>query len=139
MKDEGGRMKGGDLAARTKEFALRIIRLYSALPKSTEAQILGKQLLRSGTSVGAHYREAVRARSNAEFVSKLEGGMQELEESTYWLELLVEAGIFQPSKLTPLRDEADELMAILVTCAKNAKMKAGKERMKDEGRRRNNQ
>ncbi len=70
-----------DLASRTKGFALRVIRLYAALPKSTEAQVLGKQLLRSGTSVGAQYREAIRARSNAEFISKLEGGMQELEES----------------------------------------------------------
>jgi four helix bundle protein len=118
------------LAVRTKGFALRIVRLYSALPKRTEAQVLGKQLLRSGTSVGAHYREAVRARSDAEFISKLEGGMQELEESSYWLELLVEAEIFPADKLAPLRNEADELMAILVTCVKNA-------RKKDEGGRRN--
>jgi four helix bundle protein len=120
-----------DLTSRTKGFALRVIRLYAALPKSTEAQVLGKQLLRSGTSVGAHYREAIRARSNAEFISKLEGGMQELEESSYWLELLVEAGIFPTEKLQPLMSEANELMAILVTCAKNAK--AGDARMKDEG------
>lgn len=118
-----------DLATRTKEFALRVIRLYSALPKSTEAQVLGKQLLRAGTSVGAHYREASRARSNAEFISKLEGGMQALEESSYWLELLVEAGIFPLEKLQPLMTEANELMAILVTCVKKAKMK-------DEGGRR---
>ena len=70
---------------RTKRFALRVIRLYIALPKSTEAQVLGKQVLRSGTSVGAHYREAHRARSTAEFVTKLEGGLQELEETaTGW-------------------------------------------------------
>lgn len=119
-----------NLATRTKGFALRVIRLYSALPKSTEAQVLGKQLLRSGTSVGAHYREAYRARSNAEFISKLEGGMQELEESSYWLELLVEACIFPPEKLNPLMDEANELMAILVTCVKKAKQQA-------EGGRRN--
>ncbi|OZB78966.1 MAG: four helix bundle protein [Halothiobacillus sp. 13-55-115] len=114
-----------DLASRTKEFALRVIRLYAALPKSTEAQVLGKQLLRSGTSVGAHYREAIRARSNAEFISKLEGGMQELEESSYWLELLVEAEIISAEKLNPLMTEANELMAILVTCAKNAKVGGG--------------
>lgn len=113
-----------DLTTRTKGFALRIIRLYSAMPKSTEAQVLGKQLLRSGTSVGAHYREASRARSNAEFVSKLEGGMQELEESTYWLELLVESDTFASQKLQLLLREADELMAILVTCVKRAKVKA---------------
>jgi len=110
-----------DLRIRTKEFALRVIRLYSSLPTSTEAQVIGKQLLRSGTSVGAHYREGTRARSNAEFISKLEGGMQELEESSYWLELLVEAHIFTPEKLMPLMAEADELMAILITCVKKVK------------------
>ena len=78
MRDEGG--KPEDLRTRTKRFALRVIRLYSSLPKKTEAQVIGKQLLRSGTSVGAHYREAVRSRSDAEFISKLEGGLQELEE-----------------------------------------------------------
>ena len=124
-----------DLTARTKEFALRVIRLYAALPKSAEAQVLGKQLLRSGTSVGAHYREAIRARSNAEFISKLEGGMQELEESSYWLELLVEAEIISPEKLKPLMVEANELMAILVTCVKNVKMKDVGGRMKAEGER----
>jgi len=118
MRDEG-EMK--DLKMRTKEFALRIIRLYSALPKTTEAQVIGKQLLRSGTSVGAHYREGIRARSNAEFISKLEGGLQELEESCYWMELLIESGLLPESKLSDLMDEAGELTAILTTCAKNAK------------------
>jgi len=121
-----------DLRIRTKEFALRVIRLYSSLPTNTEAQVLGKQLLRSGTSVGAHYREAIRARSKAEFISKLEGGMQELEESCYWLELLAEAHIFTPEKLMPLMTEADELMAILTTCVK--KVKAEGRRLKDEKR-----
>ncbi len=90
MKDETGVI---DLKTRTKRFALRIIRLFAALPKSVEAQVLGKQLLRSGTSVGAHYREGHRARSNAEFISKLEAGLQELEETSYWLELLSGSGI----------------------------------------------
>lgn len=85
-----------DLKERTKEFALRIIRLYGKLPSRTDAQVLGKQLLRSGTSVGAHYREATRARSTAEFVSKLGGGHQELEETSYWLELLAESEIIKP-------------------------------------------
>ncbi|UWX57519.1 four helix bundle protein [Chlorobaculum sp. MV4-Y] len=120
MKDEGG-MK--DLRTRTKEFALRVIRLYSALPKSTEAQIIGKQLLRSGTSVGAHYREGTRARSDAEFISKIEGGLQELEESCYWMELLVEAGIIPESKLAELMDEANQLIAILIACSKKVKLK----------------
>lgn len=113
--------EGSDLRERTKAFALRIIRLYVALPKRQEAFVLGKQLLRSGTSVGAHYREATRARSTAEFISKLEGGLQELEETAYWLELLAEAEIVKPERLTSLREEADELTAILVACVKNVK------------------
>jgi four helix bundle protein len=112
-----------DLKARTKEFALRVIRLYSALPKSTEAHVIGKQLLRSGTSVGAHYREGTRSRSGAEFISKIEGWLQELEESCYWMELLVEAGIVPESKLAELMDEASQLTAILITCSKKAKEK----------------
>src|SRR5437763_13430481 len=96
-----------DLQVRTKTFALRVIRLYCSLPKTTEAQVLGKQVLRSGTSVGAHYREAMRARSVAEFVCKLEGGLQELEETAYWFELLVESGIASEKRLSELRKEAD--------------------------------
>jgi len=110
-----------DLKERTKAFALRIIRLYSALPNTTVAQVLGKQILRSGTSVDAHYREAHRARSTAEFVSKLNGGLQELEETTYWLELLSEAEIIDAQRLNPLAQEAQELTAIFVTLIKNAK------------------
>ena len=110
-----------DLKERTRAFALRIIRLYSALPQTAEAQVIGKQLLRSGTSVGAHYREGTRARSDAEFISKIEGGLQELEESCYWMELLIDAEIIPQNRLTDLIKEADELTAILVTCSKNAK------------------
>ena len=80
-----------DLRERAKKFALRIVRLYVALPKTTEAQVIGKQVLRSGTSVGAHYREAQRAKSNADFINKIESGLQELDETAYWLELLEEA------------------------------------------------
>ena len=109
------------LRQRTKNFALRIIKLYTALPKSTEAQVLGKQILRSGTSVGAHYREATRARSTAEFISKIEGGLQELEETVYWLELLTEAEIFAQQRMENLLEEAEELIAILVTIVKTAK------------------
>ena len=78
-----------NLRERTKEFALRIIRLFSALPKTVEARVLGKQLLRSGTSVGANYREAYRARSKSEFIAKCGDSLRELEESAYWLELVV--------------------------------------------------
>ena len=84
---------------------------------------MGKQLLRSGTSVGAHYRESVRSRSDAEFISKIEGGLQELEESVYWMELLVESGIIKTARLEELMKEADELTAILVTCVKNTKQR----------------
>ncbi len=112
-----------DLSARTKDFALRIVRLYCSLPKSTEAQVLGKQVLRSGTSVGAHYREAVRARSVAEFISKVQGGLQELEETSYWLELLSEASVIPAGRLTELRKETDELIAILVASVKTAKQR----------------
>lgn len=90
-----------NLKRRTKDFALQIIRLYCSLPKTPLAQVLGKQLLKSGTSPGAHYREVLRARSTAEFISKLEGGLQELEEA-YWLELLVESDIMQEDKMKPL-------------------------------------
>jgi four helix bundle protein len=120
MRDEESR-KRVDLKERTKGFALRIIRPYSALPKTTVAQVLGKQLLRSGTSVGAHYREAIRSRSNAEFISKLEGALQELEETAYWIELLVESKIFTQARVAALMKEDDELTAILTTCVKNAK------------------
>src|SRR5947209_6356632 len=129
MKDESEKQKSAvngapaDLRARTKQFALRIIRLYCALPNTAPAQVMGKQVLRCGTSVGTHYREGFRARSTAEFVSKLEGGLQELDEASYWLELLVESGTMSQAVMADLMKEADELIAILVTCAKNAKDK----------------
>jgi four helix bundle protein len=94
------------------------IRLF---PKTTEARVLGTQVFRSGTSVGAHYREATRARSTAEFISKIEGGLQELEETVYWLELLMEANIAHRSSLHELLQEAEELIAILVASVKTAK------------------
>jgi four helix bundle protein len=109
-----GRMRGSvpmatrcDLRERTKQFALRIIRLYASLPATGAAQTIGRQVLRSGTSVGAHYREACRARSTAEFVSKIEGGLQELEETSYWLELLAESKLIAARRLGDLRNEAE--------------------------------
>ena len=113
--------KPRDLRVRTREFSLRVIRLYAALPKSKAAFVIGDQLLRSATSVGAHYREACRARSDAEFIAKLGGGQQELEESLYWLELLMESGTIPKERLTDLYDEGDQLMAILITCIRNGK------------------
>ena len=115
--------KPEDLRTRTKRFALEIIRFYSKLPKSTEAQVIGKQMLRSGTSVGAHYCKSIRSRSNAEVISKLEGALQELEETRYWLELATESGIINPNNTSSLTAEAGELTAILVTCVKRVKIR----------------
>jgi four helix bundle protein len=110
-----------DLAVRTKNFARRIIRLYIALPKETVAQILGKQALRSGTSVGANYREANRARSKAEFISKVGDCLKEADETAYWLELLADEKIVSRKRLEPLLQETDELISILVTISKRAR------------------
>jgi four helix bundle protein len=115
------RMEG--LRERTKEFALRVVRLYATLPKSTEAQVMGKQVLRSGTSVAANFREASRARSDAEFQSKLGVVEQELDETMLWLELLVESGIVKADLLQPLRSEAEELLKITVTSIRKTKAK----------------
>lgn len=115
-----------DLKQRTKTFALRVIKLYSALPRRGDAKVLGNQILRSGTSVGAHYREACRAKSNADFISKVEGALQELDETAYWLELLGEAQILPMKRLQALHDEADELIAILVTIVTKVKRKTSK-------------
>ncbi len=110
-----------DLLERTKAFALKVIRLYSALPRTTVAQVMGKQLLRSGTSVGAQLREGKRSRSDAEMLSKTESALQELEETVYWLELLGDSGIAERNFLSDVLDEADQLTAILVTSAKTLK------------------
>ncbi len=109
------------LTIRTKKFALRIIQLYSALPNTTPAQVIGKQVLRSGTSVGANYREAYRSRSKQEFTSTMGLCLKELEETSYWLDLLSEAAIVQKEKLEQLRDECDQLIAIFVTIIKKRK------------------
>lgn len=101
-----------DLKTRTSDFALRIVRLYSSLPKSTEAQTLGKQVLRSGTSVGAQYREGNRAKSDPDIVNKFESVLQELDETDFWLDLLVRAEIVPAKKLEPLIKETNELIAI---------------------------
>jgi four helix bundle protein len=105
-------------------FALAVIRLCSSLPRRTDAQVLGTQLLRAGTSVGAHYHEAQRAKSTADFVSKIEGALQELEETLYWLQLVDEAKVAPSERLRPLASEADELIAVMVSIAKSAKRRA---------------
>jgi four helix bundle protein len=110
-----------DLRLRTKQFALRVVRMFGHLPKTAQAQVLGKQALRSGTSVGANYREAFRARSRAEFVAKCGDCLREIEETGYWLELLVEAEIVSAAKLADLRAECDELTAIFVSIVKKSR------------------
>ena len=114
--------KPKDLKPRTKAFALRVIRMYSKLPKSdTVAQVLGKQVLRSGTSVGANYREASRSRSKAEFSSKTGECLKEIEETGYWLELLVDSGCVSSLKMAALLDETRQLIAVFTTVNKNSK------------------
>ena len=110
-----------NLRKRTGDFALRIIKLYSAIPMRGAGGVLGPQLLKSGTWVGAHYREACRAKSNADFVSKIEGALQELDETTYWLELISNANLIPPKRLEALCDEAGQLTAIFVTIVKKVK------------------
>jgi len=113
-----------DLKIRTKDYALSVIRVFAELPKRTEAQVMGRQLLRSGTSVGAQYREASRAKSNADFISKMEGSLQELEESEYWLELLAESGFVPEERLAAVKKETGELKGIFVSIVVNAKGKS---------------
>lgn len=115
-----------DLATRTKQFALRVLRVCGTLPTRGPGDVIARQLARSGMSVGAQYREAHRARSTAEFISKLESAMQELEESIYWFELLVEGGFVSVGKLSALAQEADELMAIFVASVRTAKRRGPK-------------
>ena len=116
-----GDEKSRDLRERTKAFASRMIRLYAALPKTPEAQVIGPQLLRSGTSVGTNYREAGRARSPAEFAAKLGITLQEADETAYWLELLTEAKMVPQAPVADLMQEAHELIAIFVTSLETAK------------------
>ncbi|HEY7402378.1 MAG TPA: four helix bundle protein [Candidatus Angelobacter sp.] len=106
---------------RTKKFALRVIRLFQALPRTTEAQVLGKQLLRCGTSVAANYRAACRARSKPEFIARLGIVAEEADESVLWLELLGDAHILKQEKLEDISKEAKELAAIFSTSIKTAK------------------
>jgi four helix bundle protein len=124
MNDEGKKREPKDLQIRTKEFVLRVIRMCSALPKSTGAQVLGKQVLHSGTSVGANYREASRGRSKPEFIAKIGDCLKELDETAYWLELLAESSIIPNAKLADLRDECDQLLAIFTTISKKTKANA---------------
>ena len=107
---------------RTQEFALRIIKLYKVLSLSAECQVIGKQLLRSGTSVAANYRAACRARSKAEFLSKMSVVVEEADESVFWLELLTATGIIPAKQLNSLLSEANEILAIVSKAKKTMKI-----------------
>jgi four helix bundle protein len=107
-----------DLKDRTREFSLRIIRLCAALPANRANDVIARQLLRSGTSPGAHFREALRARSKAEYVAKMNSGLMELEETLYWLEIVEGANLIGSEKLDPLETETNELIAIFVSLIK---------------------
>ena len=100
---------------------MRIVKLYAALPRGVAVHVIGHQFLRSGTSVGAHCREAFRSRSDAEWISKMEVALQELDETLYWLELLVETDAVAATRLSPLLEEINELIAIIVASLKTVK------------------
>jgi len=111
-------MRMTSLRDRTRDFAVRIVRMYDSLPKTSLAQILGKQALRSGTGVAANFREASRARSDREFVAKLGVVEQELDEVLLWFDLLIEAKVLRSGKLSSLQDEAEHLLKIVVSTVK---------------------
>ena len=114
-------MRGYDLRQRTKNFALRVIRMVEALPKGKTPDVIGRQLLRSGTSVGANYRAACRAKSAADFISKTGTVEEETDESIYWMELLVDSGLMPSKKVYDLQQEAEELLAIVVSSIRTTK------------------
>jgi four helix bundle protein len=114
-------MNAEELKGRTKQFGIRVIRLVESLPKSKSANIIGNQLLRSATSVGANYRAACRGRSKAEFIAKIGICIEEADESHYWMEILAETGLASEERMTDLMKEASELTAILTASAKTAR------------------
>ena len=116
-------MTKSELINRTKHLALRVIKLLDSLPKNTTSEILGKQLLRSATSVGANYRAACRAKSTADFINKLAIVEEEADESIYWIELLVESGQVKGNLTTNLLAEFDEIVSIVVSAIKTSKQK----------------
>ena len=121
MPKRGKDMNQEEMKQRTKLFALGIIQLVESLPKERTAEVLGRQLLRSGTSVGSNYRSACRAKSTADFISKMGFVEEEADESLYWMELLIEAGIEVSMKMEVLMKEAGELLSITVASVKTAK------------------
>ena len=117
----GWPMDAAEMRQRTKDFALRVVKLVNELPKERTGEVFGRQLLKSGTSVGANYREALRASSRRHFVSTLEIACREADETLYWLELLTETGLINPARLTSLVDECQQLIAILTATIRTTK------------------
>jgi len=121
MRGTTGSMSDPDLKKRTKAFAIRILKLVDALPKTTAGRALSSQIVRSGTSIGANYRAACRAKSTADFIAKMAIVEEEADETLFWLELLEESELLPAAKLTAIKQEADELIAITVTSIKTAR------------------
>ena len=111
-------MNKEDLKNRTKEFALRIIKLVNSLPNTKSGYVIGNQLIRSGTSIGANYRATCRAKSKADFISKLGTVVEEADESSFWLELIIESGLMRKDLIEPLLQECNEITAIMVSSRK---------------------
>ncbi|MBU4422065.1 four helix bundle protein [Patescibacteria group bacterium] len=109
-----------DLRRRTKEYALRIIKLIEALPKTTTGRMVSNQLIRCGTSIGANYRAALRGRSKAEFIAKIGIVIEEADESAFWLEIIIESGLLKSKSVEPLLQETKEILAIMITTSNTA-------------------
>jgi four helix bundle protein len=114
-------MKAEEVKRRTRAFAIRVIRLVEALPNTRSAEVIGKQLLRCGTSVGANYRASCRARSQADFIAKMGIVEEEADEAIYWIELLVESGLMKRERVAGLLDEADQIVSLVVSSIKTAR------------------
>ena len=117
MMEVDYRKRGGELRQRTYDFALRIVHLWKSLPKGIEYEVIGKQLLRCGTSIGANYRAATVGKSDRYFLNKIRICQEEADESCYWLSLLADSGMVPVKKLEAIRDEANQLTAIMTTSA----------------------
>ncbi|HEU4795959.1 MAG TPA: four helix bundle protein [Pyrinomonadaceae bacterium] len=117
-------MNAEDLKKRTKQFALRALKLVAALPNNVQGRVVGSQLVKAGTSVGSNYRAACRGRSRAEFVAKLGIVIEEADESAFWLELIIEGALLPPKRVQPLLDEANELTRIMVSSRVTARSRS---------------
>lgn len=125
-------MTSEELKKRTKQFALRVMKLVDALPNTTAGRAIGNQLVRSGTSVGANYRAACRGRSKAEFAAKVGTVAEEADECCFWLELIIEGNLLPARLVNPLLVEADELTAIFTAAAKTTRLRNQKSKIKNQ-------